>query len=265
VRTRLAAIACAAALALLLASCASPPDEGGPDPGLRGQWELQSATDAAGAIPIANQLISLTIDGDTTTTGRSACSDYSAHVYGTVSNLWVTATLPRAENCGIQAQEDIEHRYIDDLNQVRTSTLDGGVLDLLAPGIDLRFARALAVPTTLIVNRTWRLQTVRADSYYGNSNSAYVNISGASLVLGSDGSLTGTTGCHRFTAKYQQNAGEIVAQHIVEHASGDCAGTSSTADVILLQVIKAGFTFFSESGALSISSPRAELSLTFVD
>jgi heat shock protein HslJ len=262
---KLAAIAIAAALALLLASCASPADQGGPDPGLRGQWELQSATDAGGPIPLANQLISLTIDGDTTTTGRSTCSDYRAHVYGTVSNLWVTATLPRTEDCGIQAQEDIEHRYIDDLNQVRTSNLDGGVLDLLAPGIDLRFARALAVPTTLIVDRTWRLQTARADSYYGNTSSAYVNIGGATLLLDHDGTLTGTTGCHRFTAGYQQNAGEIVVQHLVEHPSGACAGTSSTADAILLQVVKAGFTFFSESGALSISSPRAELSLTFVD
>src|SRR5580704_4054196 len=103
-----AAMACAAALALMLASCASPQDDGGPDPGLRGQWELQSATDAGGQIPLANQLISLTIDGDNTTTGRSTCSDYRAHVYGSISNLWVTATLPRAENCGIQAQEDIE-------------------------------------------------------------------------------------------------------------------------------------------------------------
>jgi len=260
-----AAMACAAALALMLASCASPQDDGGPDPGLRGQWELQSATDAGGQIPLANQLISLTIDGDNTTTGRSTCSDYRAHVYGSISNLWVTATLPRAENCGIQAQEDIEHRYIGDLNQVRTSTLDGGILDLLAPGIDLRFSRALAVPTTLIVDRTWRLQTVRADNYYGDTSSVYVNLVGATLLLDRDGTLSGTTGCHRFTAAYQQNAGEIVVQHLVEHPFGQCTSNNSAADAVLLQVIKSGFTFFSESGALSISSPRAELSLTFVD
>ncbi len=262
---KLAVIACAAACALLLSSCATPVDEGGPDPGLRGQWELQSATDAAGAIPLANQLISLTIDGDTTTTGRSTCSDYRAHVYGTVSNLWVTATLPRAENCGIQAQEDIEHRYIADLGQVRTATLVGGVLDLIAPGIDLRFARALAVPTTLIVKRTWHLTTVRSDSYYGNSNSAWVNIGGATLRLDPDGTMTGTTGCHSFTATYTQNAGEIVAAHLVVRSAGECTSTSPTADAVVLQVVKAGFTFFSESGALSISSPRAQLTLDFVD
>lgn len=262
---KLASIACAALVALLLASCASPGDEGGPDPGLRGEWELQSATDVGGAIPLANQLISLTINGDNSTTGRSTCSDYRAHVYGSVSTLWVTATLPRAENCGIQVQEDIEHRYINDLNQVRTSTLAGGVLDLLAPGIDLRFARALAVPTTLVVDRTWRLTTARADSYYGNSSSASVSISGATLRLNRNGTLIGTTGCHRFTALYLQNAGEIVVQRLVEHPSGTCAGASSTADVMLLQVVRSGFTFFSESGALSISSPRVELTLDFVD
>jgi heat shock protein HslJ len=262
---KLAAAACAAACVLLLTSCAAPVDEGGPDPGLRGQWELQSATDTAGSIPLANQLISLTIDGDTTTAGRSTCSNYRARVYGNVTSLWVTASLPRAENCGIQAQQDIEHRYIDDLNQVRTSSLSGGVLDLMAPGIDLRFVRALAVPTTLVVERTWHLTTVRPDSYYGNSNSAYYSIGGATLRLGADGTMTGTTGCHSFTANYSQNAGEIVADHLVEHPSGDCESMSPTADAVLLQVVRAGFTFFSESGALSISSPRAQLTLDFVD
>ena len=44
-------------LLVLLSACSGPRDEGGPDPGLRGEWELQSATDAGGNIPLANQLI----------------------------------------------------------------------------------------------------------------------------------------------------------------------------------------------------------------
>ena len=68
---RLVSIVGAAAIVLLLASCAAPKDQGGPDPGIRGQWELLSAKDAGGTIPLANQLISLTIDGDNSTSGRS--------------------------------------------------------------------------------------------------------------------------------------------------------------------------------------------------
>jgi heat shock protein HslJ len=268
---RLAAIVGAGAILLLLASCATPRDQGGPDPGLRGQWELQGATDAGGAIPLANQLITLTIDGDTTTTGRSTCSDYTAHVYGNVTTLWVTATLPRVQDCGIQAQLDIERRYIAALNQVRTSTLTGGVLHLLAPGIDLQFHRALAVPLDLVVGHTWRLATVAPDSYYATANPVPVPETGATIRFSSKGTLTGQTVCNRFTARYVQNAGEIVVNHLVKNAKltddgkEGCIGEAQSADVHVFDVLTSGFTFLSGLGGLKITSPRAELALAFVD
>jgi hypothetical protein len=248
---------------LLLSSCAAPRDEGGPDPGLRGQWQLQSATDEAGIIPLANQLITLTIDGDKSTTGRSTCSDYTAHVYGNVSTLWVTATLPPKQQCGIQVQQDIESRYIRDLNQVRTSTLAGGVLHLLAPGIDLQFHRALAVPLNLVVGHTWKLATVAPDSYYATANPTPVPETGATLRLSQNGTLRGETSCSSYTARYIQNAGEIVVNHFKQRFH-PCSG-GATAEVHLTMVLTSGFTFLSGVGGLKITSPRAELTLGFVD
>jgi heat shock protein HslJ len=259
----LLAIAGACAALLLLTSCAAPKDEGGPDPGLRGQWELQSAKDEGGTIPLANQLISLTIDGDNTTTGRSTCSNYTAHVYGNVSTLWVTATLPAKQDCGIQIQQDIEFRYINDLNRVRTSTLTGGVLHLLAPGIDLQFHRALAVPLGLVVGHTWRLSTVAPDSYYATANPTPQPETGATLRLSKNGTLEGKTNCSTYTARYAQNAGEIVVTHFIQHLHA-CTG-DGTAEVHLTSVLTSGFTFLSGVGGLKISSPRAELTLAFVD
>jgi heat shock protein HslJ len=263
---RLAAIVGAGAVLLLLTSCAGPHDEGGPDPGLRGQWQLQSATDEGGPIPLANQLIALTIDGDNSTTGRSTCSDYTAHVYGTVSTLWVTATLPRIQNCGIQIQQDIEFRYINDLNQVRTSTLAGGVLHLLAPGIDLQFHRALAIPLNLVVNKTWRLATVAPDSYYATATANPVPDpeTGASIRFSSNGRLTGKTSCNTFTARYSQNAGEIVVHDLAQKNTGCSGAGASAAQTHVLLVLSSGFTFLSGVSDLKLSSPRAELSLGFV-
>jgi heat shock protein HslJ len=262
---KLVSILGAAAILLLLASCAAPKDQGGADPGLRGQWELLSATDAGGKIPLANQLISLTINGDNTTTGRSTCSDYRAHVYGTVGTLWVTATLPRAQHCGIQAQLDIEQRYIGDLNQVRTSIVAGGVLDLIAPGIDLKYQRALDIPLGLVVNHTWKLATVAPDSYYATSNPLPVAETGATLRFDDKGRVSGTTGCRIFTATYVENAGEIVVSHLAQLAIGQCTETEQAADTHLLDVLRSGFTFLSGNGQLKLSSPRAELALAFVD
>jgi heat shock protein HslJ len=261
---RLVASVGAVAVLLLLAACASPRDEGGPDPGLRGQWELQRATDQGGTIPLSNQLITLTIDGDTTTAGRSTCSDYTAHVYGNVSTLWVTATLPAVQNCGTQIQQAIEYRYINDLNQVRTSTLTGGVLHLLAPGIDLQYHRALTIPLTLVVGKTWKLATVAPDSYYATTNPDPDPETGATIRFSPDGTLTGKTACNTFTARYVQNAGEIVVKNLTQKNTG-CSGTgASAAQTHLLLVLNSGFTFLSGVSDLKISSPRAELSLSFV-
>jgi heat shock protein HslJ len=263
--TRLVVLAGAAAILLTLTSCATPRDEGGPDPALRGQWELQSATDGGGTIPLANQLITLTIDGDRSTTGRATCSDYVAHVYGDVSSLWITASQSRVQNCGTAIQQDIQARYINDLNQVRTSTLTRGVLHLLAPGIDLQYSRALAVPLDYVVGHTWRLATVAPDSYYATANPTQQPEKGASVRFSRNGTLTGTTYCSTFTAHYVQNAGEIVVSHLVEHPRTCSVIGDSSAQTHLMLVLTSGFTFLSADGALTISSPRAELLLGFVD
>jgi heat shock protein HslJ len=226
-------VAVAVTFAITLSAFASPQDEGGADPGLRGQWELQSATDAGGTIPLANQLITLTIGGDNTTTGRSTCSNYRAHVYGSLASLWVTATLPKAEHCGIQAQQDIEQRYINDLNRVRTSTLVGGVLN--------------------------------ADSYYATTNPLPVIEHGATLTFSKQGTLTGTTGCEHFTASYTENAGEIVLGKLHSHKRGQCSSHEQAIDTYVVSVIDSGFTFVSGLGELGISSPRAEITLAFTD
>jgi heat shock protein HslJ len=254
----------AVAIMLMVSSCAAAPDEGGPDPGLRGQWELQSARDSGGAIPLANQLISLTIEGDNSTWGRSTCSDYIAHVYGSVSTLWVTATVPRVQNCSIQIQHDIETRYITDLNQVRTSTIVGGVLNLLAPGIDLQYHRALNVPLTLVVGHNWKLATIAPDSYYATSNPTPEAETGATLRFSKNGTLTGTTGCATVSASYFENAGEVIVRNLTQR-SLLCRGDAQAAYTHLMSVLTSGFTFESDAGELKLSSPRAELSVGFVD
>jgi heat shock protein HslJ len=265
-RARRFSIICAALAVLMLAGCASPEDKGGPDPQLRGQWELQKATDNAGIIPLANQLISLTIDGDTTTTGRSTCGNYRAHVYGDVTSLWITATLPPVEKCDIQVQQVIEHRYIADLNKVRTSMLAGGILDLLAPGgVDLQYQRALTAPLTLVVDRSWKLASIGEDSYYSTSNPAAFPEAGASLKFSRSGMLSGRTGCRTFTARYAENAGEVVGSGLRTTRFWHCDNEAQTVDRDVLDVLESGFTFLSSNGGLQLTSPGAEVRLGFTD
>lgn len=258
-------IAAALVVPLALGGCTSTRDNGGPDPALRGQWQLLSAKDAAGRIPLANQLITLTIASDKNTNGRSTCTDYTARILGPSTNLWVTAKLPMAEHCGIQAQQDIEHRYITDLGQVRSAqlTANGGILDLVAPGIQLEYQRALVIPLNLIVSQTWSLVSANADSYYSNPNPTIVPATGANLYFGTDGILTGSTACQQFVARYAENAGELVVTRMDIHNEGPCSNTQLTDAGYLMSVIQSGFTFLTRRNQLLLSSPRAELTLTF--
>jgi heat shock protein HslJ len=262
---RLASILGATAILLLLTSCAAPQDEGGPDPGLRGEWELQTATDHNGAIPLINQRISLTIAGDNSTSGRSSCSDYRARVYGSLSTLWVRATVTRALHCASPAQQAIERRYLDALNRVRTSILNGGVLDLLAPGIDLHFQRAIIVPLTLVVGHTWRLTTIGDDPYAATTRQTLHLATGATVRFSPNGEVAGSTGCSSFSGRFTQNAGEIVVSRLQHQLMGRCLGSQNDVDARVLAVLRSGFTFTSAIGELAIASPRAGVALSFID
>jgi heat shock protein HslJ len=85
------------------------------------------------------------------------------------------------------------------------------------------------------------------------------------LRFNPNGTLTGKTGCRTLTADYEENAGEIVTSHLIEHSGGRCTETEQAADTHILDVLGSGFTFLSGLGQLKISSPRAELELTFVN
>jgi heat shock protein HslJ len=275
-RKGLAAMAGAlAVLALALTGCTAPSTVGGPEPAMRGQWQLLSGMDAAGTIPLDNQIVSLTINDENSTTGRSTCSNYSARIFGTMANLWVKPKLPRAEHCGVQAQQDIEHRYIADLGQVRYSTVTEGVLDLLAPGVDLRYQKALTVPLTLVTDRTWYLWTAAAYSYGATANATPVYFAApnptpdprteATVSFGANGAVRADTGCRVITADYTQNAGELVVSRFKYRPSGHCTDNDVQADTYLVGVLQGGFTFLSGAGQLVLKSPRAEIEVTLVN
>jgi hypothetical protein len=268
VRTARGPIAAAIALltATALAGCASAGDRGGPDPGLRGEWVLASATDGGGSIALLNQYITLTIAGDTSTTGRSACSDYRARFFGTLSSLWVTATLPRNIDCGTALQQTLELRYIAALNQVRSATVVGGVLDLTAPGVDLHYERALRYPTALLLDREWALQSVAPLNLQTGQKDETVPDQGASLRFSKTGALAVETECASITAHYFQNAGQIVADHIIVKTAPTCSsGHDGAIEDYLVRLVDSAFTFRAIKGEMTLTSNRVGVTLGFAE
>ena len=252
------------AAALLLAGCAPATDAGGPDPRLRGQWELQSAKDATGTLPLKNQRITLTIGGDRTTTGRSTCSDYTARVFGTASRMWITARLPKDENCRTSSQQELEIRYIADLKAVRYGNVVGGVLTLQSSNLKLKFARALRIPLTLVTDRNWDINLVGEDNYTIDSDYGPVEATGASLRFSSTGALTGHDGCRSFTGRYAENAGELIVSNL-RSTKKSCDQRSLSVDSYLMDLLTEGFTWQSSDGDLNLDSPRAGVAVGFIE
>jgi hypothetical protein len=174
-------------------------------------------------------------------------------------------TVPHAQSCVLTAQEGIERRYLKDLNQVRTSTVAGGVLHLLGSDIDLQYQRALTIPLDLVLNHAWKLASMSPDGYYASPKVLPVAQSGANLMFTAHGFLIGETRCNLFTANFAENAGEVVTSQLVQHSKPGCDAASQKTDGRVMSVLTSGFTFLSGVGALTIASPRAGLELAFVD
>jgi len=260
------ALAATGVLALALTSCSSPADHGGADPRIQGQWQLTEATDAGGRIDLLSQAITLTIRGDTTTTGRSSCSDYKARFLGMAESLWVTATLPRTIDCGSAPQQGLETRYITALNYVRAASVTGGVLDLTAPGIDLHYVRALYHPMTRLIGHDWALSSVGFLGLEGTAGETEYGLGGLELRLDKDGTLEADSACTTVKAHYYQDAGQIVADRVSVHTIDTCTDVNSAADNYIVRLIDSSFSFSTlQSGQLTLTSPRAGAELVFTD
>ncbi|MCU1469778.1 MAG: hypothetical protein JWQ39_927 [Glaciihabitans sp.] len=260
-----AALTVVVAAVLATSACSSPGDRGLAEPQLQGQWQLASATDAGGRIDLQNQAISLTIGSATSSTGRSSCSNYHAQFLGTTESLWVTATLPQRIDCGSLVQQVLEQRYIAALNYVRSATVNGGDLDLLAPGIDLHYVRALFIPMTFVVGRTWQLTSLTSLSFAADVSPPAIPEHGASIQFSENGTLRADTGCLSITAHFIQDAGQIVADHVVVHGINTCGDHSQSFDDDLVRLIDSSFSFTSGKGGLDLICPREGVALGFVD
>jgi hypothetical protein len=137
------------------------------------------------------------------------------------------------------------------------------VLDLAAPGIELRYERALRYPMTLMVDREWALQSVAPLNLETGLKNETVDLRGAWLRLAASGTLTAQTACASIAARYVQNAGQIVPSHIVVKTAASCSGPDDAIEDYLVRVIHSAFTFRAIQGQMSLTSNRVGVTLGF--
>jgi heat shock protein HslJ len=233
-------------LAVGLAACADPtPIGGGID--LGGTWQLVSGTSGGSEIPLVDgHRITLVVEGGEAG-GVSACNHYFATLTldgGTVSLTGIGGTEMA---CMPEEVMESEAAYLRALGLITTAARDGELLVLTGPETELRYVPLLPVPTADLVGTVWTLETLiegeTASSVMGEP---------ATLELGEDGTLSGSTGCRDLTGRYEVTGDEVIVTEMT--AIGDCPDGLAAQDTLVVTVIGDGFTVEVEGDVLTISS-----------
>lgn len=214
----------------------------------QGSWQLVAGHVGDTDVPIVeDHPITLTIEGSTIG-GTSACNSYGARLEVEGGRLRIGELSMTAMGC----EEPImaaEVAYTGALGRVNEITMDGDVLVLRGPNVELRFEALPAPPTDDIVNRTWRLESVVVDDVASPPRGDL-----ATLELRSDGTLSGSTGCRTFTGTWIEAGEQITTPNLVMTDIG-CAPELTEQDGHVVAVIGDGFVPTVEGRRLTLSDP----------
>jgi len=246
-RTQLALLASAA---LLLSGCASSgigSDSTAPS-ALTGDWVLTSGSDGDGDFDLAGSTITLTVDDDLIT-GRTPCNSYT----GTAANDGATVSFSELSMteaaCRAQALMDLERRYVDALGAATSVRVDGAALEVGdGASLALRFQPVVEgsdSDSTALTGTAWTLATViRGDV-------AAEAIGSGALAFSPDGTtLTGSAGCHDFSAGFA-TAGGVVSLSALEIAHQACGDETAAQEDSVFAVLSDGLVVTRDGDTLT--------------
>lgn len=229
----------AALAALLVVACggtsattlpSGPPAALEPD----GPWQLVEGT--VGGQPlglIEDARVTLNVDGSNVS-GQAACNQYFGEL-AIESGRVSTAGFGQTEMACAEPVMALEAAYLSALAKIESAHMDGPVMVLTAPGVELRFERLQPPPTASIVGTLWQLESlVDGDSVSSAAGPP------ATLLLQADGALRGSTGCRTLTGHYMERGDEIWANEF--GADGECPpGAARAQDNHIVGVLGDGF------------------------
>jgi len=237
----------AACLCLLLALAACARGGGARGPDLDGTWTLVSGTSAGQAIPlVAGRSITLVIDGGSAS-GR-ACNQYSGTVTLTGTRIRFSAMAMTEMACE-EPMMTAESAYQAALAAVDTATRSGDALTLSGSDAELRFRLEPPVANADLVGTTWTLTTLLD----GQVASSAVG-SPATLLLAADGSMTGSTGCRPFAARYTLSGSTVTVSGFSANTYA-CTVLTAPQDQRVAAVLSGQFTFRISGTGLTLSAP----------
>ena len=229
-------------LLVVLVACRSP-GTGGP-PSLDGTWQLVSGTHDGVPIAVAGRAVTLIIDGDRAS--GQVCNSYGGTVKVSGSSVRFSAISMTEMGCP-EPLASLESTYQAALAVVDRASRSGDSLVLSGPGAELRFGLAPPVAKADLVGTRWLLESL----IDGDSVSSVLGH--GELLLGADGSISGSTGCRGFRGRYATTAGGTLTVTGLTSDPVLCTRELTGQDQAVLTVISGGFTVKVDGRSLTLS------------
>jgi heat shock protein HslJ len=214
-----------------------------PDP--TGSWRM-----ADGPVPpIDGWDVTVTIDGEQIG-GTAACNTYGGTVAWDEDGSFSVGELAQTEMaCEPAAVMDLERVFLTSLAGATEFAVAGDRLTLVGDGDTWTFELLPPAPTADLVDTTWQL-----DGYVtGDAVSNELGMDGATLVLGSDGTVTGSTNCRSLSGTWVESGTEILLTEL--SAEGACPDApASDLDGRILEVLGDGFIAEIDGRRLTLTS-----------
>ena len=223
-------------------------------PEVVGDWELQTGTLDGDPFPIVvGNRITMNLSDDGTVGGVAACNSYGGTYIADGEDLIVGELGSTAMGCQPVVM-DSEAAFLSVLGEQLAYTVSGDELTITHSRGELVFTRVEPVPAAALLDTPWQLETLIV------GETATSVLGEATLLLGTDGSVRGSTGCRTFTGEHLIDADTVFFSTF--SMAGECPADLADQDGLIVNVLGDGFTTSIDGDRLTLTS-RGEEGLVY--
>jgi heat shock protein HslJ len=214
-----------------------------------GTWILTEGRGPGGEVSLVEGYrITLDIQDNDLVSGTAACNTYDGEIGVNGDSFSFKGFSMTDMDCDPPVM-DSEATYIDALWAADAIAREEDRLVLKGPDTELRFELLPPAPTAELIDTVWRLESlIEGTGPAGLVSSARA----ARLILRSDGTLSGSTGCRDMEGKWTERGDEILFTDLA--AEGRCSAELRRQDGHVLNVLGDGFTAEIEGETLTVLS-----------
>lgn len=224
---------------------------------IEGEWWLVSGYGSKGTVQIRERADATMIIEGAKIEGTAICNSYNGRVKIEGSSFRTRGFSVTEMGCLPASAGESQNAYLSALLEVRQIIRRGDHLTLKGPSAELKFKFHHQPPTPELASTRWKLNgLVVGRGSYGSVSS----VDPGSLLLRSNGTLVGDSGCRRFRAQWVASGDRVDVSNF--ELIGACNGNARQ-DEHVRTVLSSGFTFEIREQSLQLYQLDGDLGLDY--